>query len=69
MTGYTVHYSDGSTDVGSMSAGASSTSTNITGLTNGHTYSISVEATTLHLSGESTTMDITLCECFFFSDI
>ena len=67
VTGYVLHYSDGSTDEGSMST--SFTSADITGLTNGRTYSISVEATTLQLSGESTTQPITLCECFFFSDI
>ena len=61
MTGYTVHYSDGFTDR-SMSAAASSTSTDITGLTNGRTYSISVEATSEQLSGESETMNITLRE-------
>ena len=67
MTGYIVHYSDGSTD---RSMAASSTSADITGLVNdGRTYSISVEATSAHLSGESETMDITLRECFFFSDI
>ena len=61
MTGYTIHYSDGSSD-NFMSVGASSTSANITGLTDGHTYSISVEATSEQLSGESATRDITLCE-------
>ena len=62
MTGYTVHYSDGSTDR-SMSAAASSTSVDITGLVNdGRTYSISVEATSEQLSGESETMNITLRE-------
>ena len=60
MTGYIVHYSDGSTD---MSMSASSTSTDITGLVNdGRTYSISVETTSEHLSGESETMTITLRE-------
>ena len=60
MTGYTVHYSSGSTD-GSMSA--SSTSVDITGLVNdGRTYSISVEAASEQLSGESETMNITLRE-------
>ena len=61
MAGYVVHYSDGSTDR-FMSAAASSTSADITGLTNGRTYSISVEATSEQLSGESATMDITLRE-------
>ena len=68
MTGYTVHYS--SNGVTNSVSGLSSTSTShdITGLTGGRTYSISVEATTLHLSGESETMTIVLGECFF-SDI
>ena len=61
MTGYVVHYSDGSTDR-SMSAAASSTSADITGLVNdGRTYSISVEATSEHLSGESEPLTI-VCE-------
>ena len=60
VTGYTIHYSDGSTDIGSISVGSSSTSADITSITNGHTYSISVEATCEHLSGESETMAITL---------
>ena len=60
VTGYTVHYSDGSTD---RSMSASSTSADITGLVNdGRPYSISVEATSEHLSGESASQDITLCE-------
>ena len=60
MTGYTVHYSDGSTD---RSMAASSTSTDITGLVNdGRTYSISVEAASEQLSGESDPMTITLRE-------
>ena len=48
VTGYNIHYSDGSTDR-SMSAAASSTSADITGLTNSGTYSISVEATSENL--------------------
>ena len=60
MTGYVVHYSDGSTD---RSMSASSTSADITGLVNdGRTYSISVEATSEQLSGESDPMTITLRE-------
>ena len=60
MTGYVVHYSDGSTDR-SISVGTSSTSADITGLINdGRTYSISVEATSEQLSGESDTVDITV---------
>ena len=64
MTSYIVHYSDGGTDM-MRSVSSSSTSYNITGLTNGATYTISVEATSIHLSGE---MTITLREfdsCIF----
>ena len=60
VTGYVVHYSDGSTDR-SMSVAASSTSADITGLVNdGRIYSISVEATSEQLSGESDAVDITV---------
>ena len=60
MTGYVVHYStsDGTTD----SVATSSTSTDITGLTSGLTYTISVEATSQHLSGESEERTITVGE-------
>ena len=57
VTGYVIHYSDGSTD---RSMAASSTSADITGLvSDGRTYSISVEATSEQLSGESDAVDIT----------
>ena len=49
MTGYVVHYSDGDTDR-NESVPASSTSSLITGLS---IYTISVEATSEHLSGVS----------------
>ena len=52
MTGYVVHYSDGDTDR-NESVPASSTSFLITGLTINITYTISVEATSEHLSGVS----------------
>ena len=61
VTGYIVHYSDGTTD-SMKSVAASSTNTDITGLTTGLTYTISVEATSQHLSGESDDVDITLGE-------
>ena len=61
MTGYVVHYSDHSTDR-SMSAAVSSTSADITGLTNGRIYSISVEVTSEQLSGESEPMTIVVCK-------
>ena len=57
VTGYVVHYSDGTTDR-MKSVAASSTSTDITDLAGGLTYTISVEATSQHLSGESEDMDI-----------
>ena len=59
MTGYVVHYRSDSS-VGTKSS--SSTSTNITGLTSGATYTVSVEATSQHLSGESEEMSIELSE-------
>ena len=62
MTGYVVHYSDGTTDR-MKSVAASSTSTDITGLTSGLTYTISVEATSQHLSGESEERTIAVGEC------
>ena len=61
VTGYVVHYV-GSGSVGTETEPSSSTSTDITGLTSGATYTISVEATSRHLSGESEEMIIRLCE-------
>ena len=61
VTGYVVHYI-GSGSVGTETEPSSSTSTDITGLTSGATYTISVEATSQHLSGESKEMTITLSE-------
>ena len=52
MTGYVVHYSDGDTDR-NESVPASSTSSLITGLTDGLNYTVSVEATSEHFSGVS----------------
>ena len=59
MTGYVVHYSDGDTDR-TESVPASSTSSLITGLTDGFNYTFSVEATSEHLSGESCQINITM---------
>ena len=61
MTGYVVHYSDGDTDR-TESVAASSTSYDMTDLTSGLTYTISVEATSEHLSGASDNRTITLGE-------
>ena len=58
MTGYVVHYSDGDIDR-NESVPATSTSSLITGLTDGLNYT-SVEATSQHLSGESCQINITL---------
>ena len=64
MTGYIIHYNNtGSSD--STGTGASSTSTDITGLTAGETYTISVEARSKHLSGESGKMTIILGKSHF----
>ena len=56
---YIVHYNDGGPDM-MRTVSPSSTSYDITGLTNGATYTISVEATSQQLSGESEEMTITL---------
>ena len=50
MTGYVVHYSDGDTD---RTESVAAFSYDIIDLTNGLTYTISVEATSEHLSGVS----------------
>ena len=59
MTGYIVHYRTGSfieTDIESVS----STSIILSNLIGGGTYTVSVEATSQQLSGESEEMTITL---------
>ena len=61
VTGYVVHYIGGGS-VGTETVPSSSASTDITGLTIGPTYTISVEGTSQHLSGESGVMTITLSE-------
>ena len=66
MTGYVVHYRT-ATSVRSKSVPSSSTSTDITGLTSGATYTISVEATSQHLSGETDELTITLSELTYSS--
>ena len=60
MTGYTVHYSRNDVTDSISGLPSSATSHEITGLTNCGTYSISVEATSVQLSGESD--PLTLCE-------
>ena len=66
VTGYVVHYIGGGS-VGTETVPSSPTSTNITGLTSGATYTISVEATSQHLSGESEEMTIRLGELTYSS--
>ena len=61
MTSYIVRYNDGGSDM-MRTVFPPSTTTDITGLTVGATYTISVEATSQHLSGESEEMTITLRE-------
>ena len=60
VTGYTVHYSSNGVTNSVSGLPSSATSRDITGLTNCGTYSISVEATSEQLSGESD--PLTLCE-------
>ena len=63
VTGYIVHYTRDGGSAKTKSVGSSTTSTEITGLTNDRTYNISVEATAADgLSGESEEMIITLSE-------
>ena len=64
MTGYVVHYSDGDTNrTESVAASANSC---IVLVTCGPTYTISVEATSQHLSGESEERNKTLGESCAF---
>ena len=61
VTDYIIHYTG---SAGTGTAGAGSTSADITvPSTPGETYTISVEARSEHLSGESGTMTITFSEC------
>ena len=63
MTGYIIHYTDSSGNAETIDGiSASSASTDITGLTDGETYNISVEATSEHLPGESEEMTIALSQ-------
>ena len=66
VAGYEVHYRTGSS-VTIKPEPPSSTTTEITGLTDGSTYTISVEATSQHLSGESEEMTIKLCKPYLVS--
>ena len=55
-----IHYTDSSGSAWIKRVSVGSNSTKITGLTVGETYTFSVEATSIHLSGESEAMSITL---------
>ena len=59
--GYVVHYRTSSSIRTEIEVLASSTSTVITHLTSGAIYTISVEATSEHLSGESEEITLSLC--------
>ena len=61
VTGYVLHYRTGSSD-GTKNEPSASIFTLLTDLTSGATYTISVEATSQHLSGESEKMTVTLRE-------
>ena len=62
MTGYVVHYSSNGVTNSLSGLSSSATSYEITGLTNGRIYTVSVEATSEQLSGESEPMIIVLCK-------
>ena len=59
--GYVVHYRTNSSIGTEIEVLASSTSTVITDLTSGAVYTISLEATSEHLSGESEEITLSLC--------
>ena len=61
MIGYVVHCSSNGVTNSIPDLPLTSTSYDITGLTNGRAYSISVEATSEQLSGECETVIIVLC--------
>ena len=67
MTGYVVHYIAGGGSIRSEAEPSSSTSTTISGLTIGHTYTISVEALSQHLYGVSENRTITIGEDNMFT--
>ena len=60
VTSYIVHYNDGDGGDSIRPLASMLTSYDITGLTIDTTYTISVEATSQHLSGESEDMPFTL---------
>ena len=60
VTGYVVHYSDGVTDWAENNIPVSSTYLHVVNLTSGLTYMFTVEALSVHLSGESGPSTISL---------
>ena len=66
VTGYNIHYGSNGVTKSVLGLPSTSTSHEITGLTNGRTYSISVQAIAEHLSGGSESLTITMCECTCF---
>ena len=69
VTGYVVHYRTCSCDGNQTFESSASTSTDITGLTDGLIYTISVEATSQHPSGKSEEMTISLSNyiCYIYT--
>ena len=65
VTGCVVHYSSNGVTNSIPGLPPTSTSYEITGLTNGRIYSISVEATSEQLSGESEPTTIVVCKSIF----
>ena len=68
MTGYVVHYR-ASTSVRIKRALNTSIFIFLTGLTSGATYTISVESTSQHLSGESEEMTISLSKLTYSNSV
>lgn len=61
MTSYVIHHSDNNVVV-SRIVDLNSTSAYVTTVSSGHSYTFSTEATSQHLSGVSSSMNITVGE-------
>ena len=57
VVGYTIHYTDNDGNIGTESANAGSTSVDISVLSDGVIYTVTVEARSEHLSGVSESMN------------
>ena len=60
VVGYTIHYTDNDGNIGAESANAGSTSVDISVLSDGVIYTVTVEARSEHLSGVSESMNGTV---------